>query len=88
MLTSKIIKETRKISFNSILIHHEIIYDAVIKKTPLLCLVLKGQENNAPRFPASVLTAAISSHCLAALPAKMSAFNSDMRRNAYYRSLK
>jgi len=31
---------------------------------------------------------AISSHCLVALPAKMSAFNSDMRQNAYYRNLK
>jgi len=30
----------------------------------------------------------ISSHCLAALPAKMSAFNSYMRQNANYRDLK
>jgi len=31
---------------------------------------------------------AVSSHCLAALPAKMSAFNSYMRQNAYQRNLK
>jgi len=31
---------------------------------------------------------AISSHCLAALPAKMSAFNSYMLQNAYYCNLK
>jgi len=31
---------------------------------------------------------AISSHCLIALPAKMSAFNSHMRQNGYYRNLK
>jgi len=39
------------------------------------------------RSPASLLTA-ISSHCLAALPAKVSAFNSHMRQNAWYRNLK
>jgi len=39
------------------------------------------------RFLASLLTA-ISSHCLATLPTKMSGFNSHMLQNAYYRSLK
>jgi len=32
--------------------------------------------------------AAISSHCLAALPANMPAFNSHMRQNTYCRNLK
>jgi len=39
------------------------------------------------RSPVSLL-AAISSHCLATLPAKMSAFNSHLRKNALYRSFK
>jgi len=36
----------------------------------------------------TTLLSAISSHCLAALPAKMSAFNSHMRQNIYYPNLK
>ena len=48
--------------------------------------LLKGQGQCSPS-PASLLTA-ISNHCLVALPAKMSAFNSHMRQNAYYRNLK
>jgi len=39
------------------------------------------------RSPASLITA-ISNHCFAALPAKMSEFSSHMRQNALYRILK
>jgi len=42
--------------------------------------LLIGQRDNVPlsRF----LLATISNHCLTALPAKMSVFNSHMRQNA------
>jgi len=69
-------------------IHHEIIYDAVMKKTHRSRFPsFERSGGQCPRSPASLLTA-ISSHCLAALPAKMSAFNSHMRQNVYYRNLK
>jgi len=67
------------------LINHKITYNAVMKKTLLPSLSLfcrvRGQCH---RSPASLLTA-ISSHCLAALPANISAFNSHKRQNSYYR---
>jgi len=68
--------------FNSILINHKITYGAVIKKTPLpRCHFFERSGGQCHRSPASLLTV-ISSHCLAALPANMSAFNSQMRQNA------
>jgi len=36
--------------------------------------------------PCTTWLTAVSSYCLAALPAKMSAFNSDMPQNAYHRN--
>jgi len=39
------------------------------------------------QYKATWLTA-ICSHCVAALPAKMSAFNGYFRQNAYYRNLR
>jgi len=88
MLTSKTIKETiGKFCFNSILIYHEIMYDAVINKTPRpVGPLLKGQ-GAMPRSPASLLTA-ISSHRLVAFPSKMSAFISHMRQKVHNRNLK
>jgi len=43
--------------------------------------LMNGQGGQCPRSPASLLTA-ISNNCLAALPAKISAFKSHMRQNA------
>ena len=65
---------------NSILIYSKITYDALMKTTPLhpLSLLWKVREQ-CHRRPCSTV---ISSHCLAALPAKMSAFNSHMRQAA------
>ena len=53
----------------------------------LWCCYKTNTSAPLPRSPAFLLTA-ISSCCLAALPAKTSAFNSQMRQNAYYRNLK
>ena len=44
-------------------------------------------RGQCPHSPASLLTA-INSHCLAALPAKISTFNSHRWQNAYYCNLK
>jgi len=67
-------------------IYHEIIYNGVMKNTPPpRCHPFERSAGKCP--PASLLTA-INSRCLTALPAKMSAFNSHRRQNAYYRSLK
>ena len=68
--------------FNSILINHKITCDANMKKTPLPhCPTFERSGGQCHRSPASLLTV-ISSHSLAALPAKMSAFNSHMRQTA------
>jgi len=63
--------------FNSIVINHKTTYDDVMKKTPL---------SPCPFFERSGgqchLVTVISSHCLAASTAEMSAFNSRMRQTA------
>ena len=51
----------------------------------LRCPSFERSEIQCHCSPTSLL-AAISSHCLATLPAKMSAFKSDMRLSAYYRN--
>jgi len=72
---------------------HEIIYNAVtIKTPPPRCPIFARSVGSVPalrcpRSPVSLLTA-ISSHCLATLPAKMSAFNSHMLQYACYLNLK
>jgi len=80
MLTSKIIKGSKENLFQT---------DLDITRNYLWCCYEKDNSASVPpywksggQFPhslASLLTA-ISSHCLAALPAKMSAFNSYMRK--------
>ena len=64
----------RKYCFNSILIYHEITYDTAMKKTPPSPFLPFWKARGAT----SLLTA-ISTHCLAALPAKMTVFNSHKR---------
>ena len=87
MFTSKIIKETIQ-KFVSIRSWYLMKLSMLLWKRHLrpVAPLLKGQRQ-CPRSPASLLTV-ISSHRLAALPAKMSAFNSHMRQNAYCRNLK
>ena len=88
MLTSKIIKETVDNLFqfdldkssNCLWCCHE--KDTLLPLS-LFCTV-RGKYHCSP---ASLLTT-ISSHCLAALPAKMSEFSSYMGQNVYYRNLK
>jgi len=67
---------------NSIVINHKVTYNVVMKKTPLsqLSLVWKVR-GQCRRSPASLLTV-ISSHCLAASLAEVTAFNSHMRQTA------
>ena len=82
MLASKIIKET---------IEHACQFDLDILLNYLWCCYendtfpsvvrLERSGGQCHRSPASLLTV-ISSHCLAASPAKMSAFKSHMRQTA------
>jgi len=75
-------KKNYKICFNSILINHEITCDAVMKATlfPRRPFFV-GLGRQCHRSPASLLTA-FTSHCRAALPAKIFEFSSHMRQNA------
>jgi len=63
------------------LINDKITYE----KTPLPSLEKSGIQCHRSPTP---LFAAISSHCLATLPGKMSAFKSHLQQNGWYRHLK